>query len=290
MRETPSSSLRDLIEHGPVLIPSCYDPLSAKVAVSAGFEAVSLGGYALGAHRVISEPLLTLTEIADITRQVRAVVDVPIIVDGGAGFGDATHTRRTVRELESSGASAVHIEDQVFPKRAHYHRGIEHVIELDEMLGKLDAALSARQDDCLIIGRTDALRTHGYAEAVKRARAFLELGCDLVMVFPDDLDQAKRIVQDIGGAVIHTNSSGNRFGRPVLSAAEVKSFGYAMCMDSSTVICSAFSSVLHNLTEMRQTFLSPFQREGGVAIRDRLEEVMGLAELYEIEERTVEGR
>lgn len=284
-----SALLRQLLADDIVVAPSCYDPLTALAAQQTGFPAVALGGYALGAHLTISEPLLGLEDVCRITRYVCGAVDVPVIVDGGAGWGDAAHTIRTVRELERAGASAIHIEDQVFPKRAHYHRGVEHVIPLDEMLIKLEVALHARSSpDLLIIGRTDSLRTHGYDEAVRRARAFLEAGCDLVMVFPDTRKQAEAIVTDIGGPTVYVNSSGNRFGRPVLTTDQLRQSGYRLCIDSSTVVCTAFAAVRDALRGMWPASISPLWKEDGIALRDDLERAIGLEALYDLEERTVE--
>jgi methylisocitrate lyase len=279
--------LREALERDVVFAPSCYDPLTARLAEQAGFPAVALGGYALGAHLATSEPLLGLEEVCRITRYVTAAVKIPVIVDGGAGWGDALHTMRTVRELEKAGASAIHIEDQVFPKRTHYHRGVEHVVPLDQILAKLEWAVKARSaEDFLLIGRTDALRTDGYDEAVRRARAFLDVGCDMVMVFPENARQAEDIVRDIGGPTVYVNSAANRFGRPVLDIDQLRRMGYKMCIDSSTVICAAFEAVSGALAKMTSKVKSPLAERIGV--RDRLEEALGLGAMYAIEERTVE--
>src|ERR1700730_12534928 len=156
---------------GIIHAPIAYDPLSARIAQRVGFRCLDLGGYALGASSCVPEPLLSLEEVLSATRRITAAVDIPLMVDGGAGFGDPTHVIRAVRELEHAGAASVHIEDQVYPKRVHYHKGTEHVISAEEMCEKIQYAARARRDpDFVIAARTDAMRTHDYSEGIRRAR------------------------------------------------------------------------------------------------------------------------
>ncbi len=133
--ERATTRLRRAIERpGLIVAPVCFDPLTARIAAEVGFACVALGGYALGSSLVVSEPLLTMTEVIDAARRITAVVDLPLIVDAGTGYGDPLHVMRTVREFERAGVAAIHIEDQVFPKRAHYHRDYrEHTIPAEEM-------------------------------------------------------------------------------------------------------------------------------------------------------------
>ena len=161
----PLKKFRELMA-GPRFIPALgiWDPYTARVAEALGIECVHIGGYQLGAHYVTSEPLLTLTELATTTRYVTSAVKIPVIVDAGAGFGEPLHVMRCVRELERAGAAGLHIEDQIYPKRAHYHKGIEHVVPREEMVAKIKAALAARTDpDFVIMARTDAMHTDGFA-------------------------------------------------------------------------------------------------------------------------------
>src|SRR5262245_41051357 len=97
-------------------------------------ECVHIGGYQLGTHYVTSEPLLALSQLATTTRYVTAAVRIPVIVDAGAGCGEPLHVMRTVREIERAGAAGLHIEDQIYPKRVHYHKGVEHVVPREEMV------------------------------------------------------------------------------------------------------------------------------------------------------------
>src|SRR5690606_12079194 len=122
-----SKRLRELLRNGTFLhLPSVYDGLGGRLVQSLGFEAAYVGGFASGAATAIAEPLLTMTEQLDIAAHVADVVDLPIVADAGAGFGEPLHTMRTVREFARRGIAGVHIEDQLYPKRAHYHKYVVH--------------------------------------------------------------------------------------------------------------------------------------------------------------------
>src|SRR5512136_1936926 len=113
---------------------------------------------------------MTLTKLTTSSRYITSAVRIPLVVDAGAGFGEPLHVMRAIKELERAGVAALHIEDQIYPKRAHYHKGIEHIIPRQEMVAKIRAAVAARTDpDTVIIGRTDAMSTDGFAEGVERA-------------------------------------------------------------------------------------------------------------------------
>ena len=113
------TKLKAMLNKGePIVAPGAYDPISARVVQALGFSAVYIGGYISGAHLAVSEPLMTMTEQLDVAKKVAYAVDLPAICDGGAGYGDPVHTMRSVRAYEDAGLAGMHIEDQVFPKRA----------------------------------------------------------------------------------------------------------------------------------------------------------------------------
>ena len=182
---SPRSELRARLNRGePIVAPGAYDPVGARVVQALGFPAVYTGGYASGAHLAVSEPLMTMSEQLQVAARVAGAVEIPVIADAGAGYGDPLHTMRTVRSYEDASLAGMHIEDQVYPKRASYHRGLEHVIPMDAFIEKMRYALRARRDeDFLIIGRTDAFSAAegSMDEAIRRGLALKELGVDVVM-------------------------------------------------------------------------------------------------------------
>src|SRR5947209_18131376 len=116
--ERMTTRMRRLIERpGLIVVPVCFDPLTARIAAQAGCECVGLAGYALGSHLAVSEPLMTMTEVVEASRRITGSIDVPLKVDVGAGYGDPLHVTRTVRGLEHPGGAALHIEDQLVTKR-----------------------------------------------------------------------------------------------------------------------------------------------------------------------------
>ena len=292
MRKGATERLRELLDvPGLIHAPVSYDPLSARIAESLGFSMAYLGGYAFGASTCITEPLTTMTEMVQGAGRIARSINIPLVIDGDAGFGEPMHTMRAIREMIWAGVAGTHIEDQHFPKRAHYHRDYrEHVVSLEEMLGKLRMALRARDEedpDFVIIGRTDAMRTDGYEEGVRRANAFLEAGVDLVMLFPNDDEETERAAHDVEGPVVYVNSPGNRIGRPVLSAQRLEELGYKLVVDAASPILMALRAVRHAYEALKEGAL-PIDPAEAVALRKDLEDLVGLEEFYKIEEETVE--
>ena len=155
MIETAGARLRRLIGRGEILAaPGASDPFTARIIERAGFDAVYLGGNALGLSLAKGQPLITLTETADAAAKIARAVEAPVIVDAGAGFGDPAHVHRTVREIESTGAAALHIDDQPYPKRPSYHRGDGGLAPLEVAVARLAVAtlgafILANHDDHL---------------------------------------------------------------------------------------------------------------------------------------------
>lgn len=276
---------------GIIHAPVAYDALTARIAEQAGFRCLDLGGYALGASSCIPEPLLTLDEVTTATRRITAAVQIPIMVDGGAGYGDATHVIRAVREIESAGAAAVHIEDQVYPKRIHYHRGIEHVISAGEMCEKIHYATRARRNpEFVIAARTDAMRTDGFAEGIRRANLYAEAGADMVMIFPNTVEEAFQAPREVSVPLIYVNSEGNRLGRPILSIQQLEEAGYKMVNDAISAITVSYQSVKELFSRLKETGKTGLDQDTFRRVRKEIEDAMGLDEYYRIEEETVESQ
>lgn len=287
---SPLARFRELMVR-PRFIPALgiWDPYTARVAEALGIECVHLGGYQLGAHYVTSEPLLTLTELATTTRYITSAVKIPLIVDAGAGYGEPLHVMRTVKELEKAGAAGLHIEDQIYPKRAHYHKGIEHVIPREEMVAKIKAALDARTNpDFFIMARTDAMHTDGYAEGMERANLYLEAGAEMVMIFPDTEADARQAPRDIKGPLAYTNSEGNRLRRPLFSVQEFQELGYKLSTYPTALLCPVTQEIKRVITNLLTTGSTGLDREKMIVWRKEVEDLIGLEEYYRIESDTVE--
>ncbi|WP_345247397.1 isocitrate lyase/PEP mutase family protein [Pigmentiphaga soli] len=180
-----TQTLRQRLQRTPALLaPGVYDPLTALIAERAGFEAVYLSGGAVAYTQLGRSDigLTTASETANVLARMADRVQVPIIVDGDNGYGNALNTQRTVRDFERAGAAMIQLEDQSFPKRCG-HLESKTLIPAAEMCGKLKAALDARHDgDTLIMARTDAVAVEGLEAALERAEAYLACGVDALFV------------------------------------------------------------------------------------------------------------
>ena len=185
-----------LFESKPLLAPGVYDALSALVASQAGFEALYLSGASV-AYTLLGRSdvgLTTFSEVEQTLARITERVQTPVIVDADTGFGNALNVMRTVKGFERAGASMIQIEDQTFPKRCGHLDG-KSVIPVGEMVGKLKAALDARQSDStLILARTDAAATEGLEAALERAERYVQCGVDALFIealrTPEQMDAA----------------------------------------------------------------------------------------------------
>jgi 2-methylisocitrate lyase-like PEP mutase family enzyme len=192
----PSDLKSRLAQASPLLAPGVYDALSALVAQQAGFEALYLSGASI-AYTMLGRSDVGLTSYAEVQQALSHIterVDLPVIVDADTGFGNALNVMRTVRGFESAGAAMIQLEDQTFPKRCGHLNG-KSVIPVNDMVGKLKAALDARKSEStLILARTDAIATEGLASALERAERYLECGVDALFIealrTPEQMDAA----------------------------------------------------------------------------------------------------
>lgn len=181
---------------GAVLMPGAANALAARVIGDLGFEAIYLSGAGL-TNTYLGMPdlgFVSLTEIAQHTATIRDACELPLVVDADTGFGNALNVRHTVRTLERAGASAIQLEDQVNPKRCGHFSG-KDVVSLGEARSRIKAAVDARQDsNLLIVARTDARSTLGFAAALERAAAFVEDGADITFVeAPESVEELRAI-------------------------------------------------------------------------------------------------
>jgi methylisocitrate lyase len=273
-----------------IMIPGVSNALGARIVKKLGFEAVYLGGWDTGANLATPEPLLTLTEQVEIAASLVRSVDLPLIVDGDAGFGDAVHTTRAVRMFEYAGIAGIHIEDQVYPKRASYHRGLEHVISLEEFETKIRHALAARNDpDFIIIGRTDAFRAveGSYEEGIHRCKALIDLGVDAIFPFPwgtPPEEYVQKFRKDVPDDIPVMALAGlNKF-----SAEDWWNMGYHLLiypLTSAIVTARAIMTEYKALKESGNVTMSPGECRD---VRLEIQDLIGLNEYYEIENQTTE--
>jgi len=291
-----TTRLRELIKRpGIIAAPGIYDPISARIAESLGFEALDLPGSALGYAAGVMEPNLCLEDMAEATRRITSVVNIPVVVDVGAGFGEPAHMKRTVRLLENAGASGIHLEDQFYPKRFHYHVGQEHTIEAEEMLAKIRYAVEARRDpDFVIVGRTDAFRTVSFAEGVRRSNLLLDAGADMIM--PSHVttgEQVKQLPLEIHGPLNWTHSAGRPGEAPVFSLKELESFGgakggFKLINYVAGPIFAAFKAINEELAYLKKNGSPAMSYTAFAPIEKDIQDVCGLPKYVEIENATTE--
>ena len=179
---TNSANLRKLLEQGPVVAASVYDALSARMAEIAGFQALHLTGFGTEASQIGAPDMgiMTMTELVTHAGRLTDAVKIPILSDIDTGFGGANNIVRTIKQMERAGIAGVHIEDQTFPKRCPVLEG-RSIVSKDVAIGRIKAALDARQDDnFLIVARTDA-DIISIDEAIERSNLYLEAGADMAM-------------------------------------------------------------------------------------------------------------
>jgi methylisocitrate lyase len=290
---TPTARLRQLVkQHAFLELPAVFDPLAAKIAQAAGFNCVYNGGFVTGAHSTISEPLLSMTEQIGYAEAIADAVDIPVVMDAGAGWGDPLHTMRTVHECIRAGIAGVHIEDQLFPKRAHYHTYVAHNISLREFVDKIRYACRARDEadaDFVVIARSDACREQGYREAVKRVNAAARVGADLGLIFPRTPRETERAPRDTDIPLVYVQSRGNRDGRPLYPLKELRQMGYAGCIDAILSTCVHYHFIEKAFRELKRTGDYTGMTEAEcVAARHNAEKLIGLERYYAIERATVE--
>jgi 2-methylisocitrate lyase-like PEP mutase family enzyme len=248
MRVSGGKALRKLLERKKTLVkPGAYNALSARIIEQAGFPCCGVTGYGVSAS-LLGKPdvgLLTLDEIVMVTRYIARAVRIPVIADADTGFGNAINVMRTVEDFIGAGAAAIHIEDQVAPKRCGHVAG-KQVVALEEMVGKMRAADKVRREldpDFVLIARCDARGTAGGSvdELVRRANAYLDAGAD--MIFPEALTseaELERCAKEIKGP-LHFNRTGVS---PRLNLERLNALGIAIVSNATgSLRCSTVAMV-----------------------------------------------
>jgi len=214
-----------------LVVPGAYDGVSARLIERAGFPAVYMTGYGTSASRLGVPDLgfAGLAEMVENVRQIVAAVRIPVIADADTGYGGPLAVQRTVRAYEAAGAAALHLEDQVWPKRCGHLAGKE-VVPREEMVAKIAAAVEARRDpDFLLIARTDAIAVTGFDDAIARAGAYAKAGADVLFVeAPTTIAEVEAIPRLLEAPCLFNYAPGGR--SPLLPVARLAALGYAIVL------------------------------------------------------------
>ena len=251
---TGRSSLPDLLASGEmILAPGCYDALGARLVEEAGFDAAYMTGFGTAASR-LGRPdvgLLTLTEMADNARRIAQAVEIPVIADADTGYGNPINVIRTVQEYEAAGIAAVHIEDQVMPKKCGHMEG-KQLIGADEMAAKVKAAVAARRSPgFLIIARTDARAPEGLDAAIERARAYREAGADVLFIeAPQSVAEIETIASSFEDVPLLFNyAEGGK--TPPVSHEQLSRLGFSIVIFPISTLLAATAAIRSTLARIR---------------------------------------
>jgi 2-methylisocitrate lyase-like PEP mutase family enzyme len=279
--------LRELLAaDAPVIAPGAYDGLTALLVQQAGFGCVYLSGASVSFAR-LGRPdigLTTMTEIANTVSNICERIDIPLIVDGDTGFGNALNVQRTISLFERMGASGIQLEDQTLPKRCGHLDG-KQLVSIDEMVGKIHAAQDARaDDDTVIIARTDAITVAGIDEALKRGTAYIEAGADVLFVeSPLDDEQLAQIGTELGQRIPLLANMVEGGKTPLHSAAELGQLGFKLIIFPG--------AMLRTLTRAAAEYLAVLHRDGTTAgIMDQMFDFKRVNELIGTDEMLTIGR
>lgn len=256
-----------------------HDALSALAAEKAGFDTLFLGGFGASAS-LFGFPdlnLLTLTEMASTVRRLTRRLRVPLIADGDTGHGGVHNVARTVREFEDAGAAGLILEDQTWPKRCGHFEG-KSVVSADEMVERLTAArLARRRSHFVLVARTDARETHGFREAVRRARLYRAAGADVVFVeAPKSAQEVRALPAAVRAPLLINLLSGGK--TPLLPMAEVERLGYRIAVFPIESLLVASKAVRGLFREIRERG-SVARLAGEMTSFSELKNLLGLAEM-----------
>ena len=290
MKEKSSTRLRRLLAQGKTLVkPGAHNALSARIIEQAGFPCCGVTGYGVSVS-LLGRPdvgLTTMSEVVMVARYIAQAVDIPVIADADTGFGNAINVMRTVEDFIGAGAAAIHIEDQVAPKRCGHLPGSRPVIDLAEAAKKIEAAVAARTDpDFIIIARTDSAAGNGLDDAIKRVQTFRQAGADVLFVelktSPTIIEDMQRITAEAGGPCLVNIDGGGKLGE--MSAAEIGKLGFRIAIFPGLARNSAVFAIREAVNALK--------RDGNIrAVSDRMvtmkqyNEVLQLGDIEEWERK-----
>ncbi len=274
---------RDLVEQDDIaVVPGCYDALSASILEKQGFDAVYVSGAGVSNTKLglADVGMVTQTEMCDRVHYVAEKVDVPVFADADTGYGNPVHVRRTVRMYEQSGASALHIEDQKFPKKCGHFDGKE-LVSVEEMVEKVRAAVDARKNEGFtVVARTDARAVNGVEDAIERANAYVEAGADLVFPeAPETREEMQRFVDEIEAPVMANMVEDGK--TPLMDAGELADIGFALVIFPNSLLRAAMIAMQETAETLDDTGSTEdmLERIADFELRNSLTDYDRMAEL-----------
>jgi carboxyvinyl-carboxyphosphonate phosphorylmutase len=284
-------SLRARFDAGEmVLAPGCYDALGARLIEEAGFSAAYMTGFGSAASR-LGRPdvgLMSMTEMVDNARRIVEAVDIAVVADADTGYGNSINVIRTVREYESAGVAAIHLEDQVMPKKCGHMEG-KQVVGAEEMAAKIAAAVAARRSpDFLIIARTDARAVEGLDGALARARRYREAGADALFVeAPQSIEEIEAVAQAFPDVPLLFNyAEGGK--TPAVTYDFLRELGFSLVIFPLTLLLSATGAMRAALARLKSDG-TPIGLLPSLMGFDEFLGLVGLDEIRALEQRFAEG-
>jgi 2-methylisocitrate lyase-like PEP mutase family enzyme len=279
-----TARLRKLIERTEIVVaPGAFDALSAKLIEAVEFQAVYMTGFGTAAS-IFGIPdigLLTMTEMIENAKRISDAVQIPVIADADTGYGNHLNVIRMVEQYEKAGIAALHIEDQISPKRCGHMEG-KKLISIEEMVPKIRAAVASRKDkDLVLIARTDAIAVEGFDEAMRRGNTYREEGADVIFVeAPTTIEQLEMIPKLIKGPVMINIAPKT----PTLHFKKYEEMGYAIAIYPPISLTAAYASIKEKLMGLKKDGITDAGAHGGVPFEELLD-FLGLEKYQALEER-----
>ncbi|HTY80140.1 MAG TPA: isocitrate lyase/PEP mutase family protein [Candidatus Bathyarchaeia archaeon] len=283
--------LRSLLDGPlPITAPLVLNPLMAKMVEAAGFPAGYLGGGATGYQKVSLEANLNVTEMCQAAVDIHAVSSLPLILDGACGYGDPMHMHRTIGMSEAAGFAGIEIEDQLVPKRAHHHVGIEHMIPAPLMAAKVREAVAARRHpDFLIIARTNAVRASTMDDALRRGEIYRKAGADVLLLSMAHKPEQLRLIADRLGAPLMHLTGRNGLAGLGMTLADLGGLGFRIVADPSTPLLAAYAAWERVYADLADGFgVKSRKATDWAPVEKAMLSTIELEKLLEVERATVE--
>ena len=279
-----ADKLKNLLDQKDIIVmPGCYDALSAKLIEREKLNAGFMSGFAVSSTRLgmPDTGLISFSEMAEQVRNICNVTSIPIIFDGDTGYGNVVNVYRTVRGFADAGAAAIMIEDQKWPKKCGHTKG-KDVVELDEANSRIKAAVDASKmnnKDILVMARTDAIATRGLDDAIKRMQKFSELGADILFVEAiKSKEDMKRVIKEVPGHhMINLIEDGET---PLLEINELEDIGFKIAVFPLTLMSASVKIMQESLKNMKNKTYNT-----NVSKFSDLRDIVGFNEYDEIEDK-----